>query len=352
VEKVLVWKDDKTNLNNNSSAECELHLLPVALDPPMVSAQTDSTVTVVIPCFNQARYLFAAIESVRNQNHQPIECIVVDDGSTDGTAAVAATLGVKVIQQANSGVSMSRNAGLAASQGELVVFLDADDELLPDGLALEVEALRSNPNAAAVVGRCEAMDAEGRGLPVGHHAIDPSNLYREWLSKNFIWTSGAAMFRRRDLLALGGFPTALGPAADYAVYLRLARTGCVVFLPANIARYRQHDASMSRDPALMLRDTLEALRRERREASSWARPHIRRGRRRWCAWYGEQIVHRLRQDWHARRRGRAQVRAALTVLRHCPGLVLQHGVRKTRRTLTAALRHIVHMSSTLGRVPR
>ncbi len=116
------------------------------------------------------------MQSVWNQHHQPVECIVVDDGSTDGTAALASTLGVTLIRQANSGVSVSRNAGLAAAHGDLVVFLDADDELLPEGLALEVEALASNPQAAAVVGRCEAMDDEGRPLPAFYHTIDPTNL--------------------------------------------------------------------------------------------------------------------------------------------------------------------------------
>jgi glycosyltransferase involved in cell wall biosynthesis len=295
------------------------------------------TVSVVIPCFNQARYLSAAIQSVLNQRYRPVECIVVDDGSTDETSEVASILGVSVIQQTNRGVSESRNAGLAAASGDLVVFLDADDELLPEGIELGVEALESNEQAAAVVGRCEAIDTEGRALSVPQHEIDSSNLYREWLTKNFVWTPGAAMFRRHALAGIGGFPASLGPAADYAVYLRLARTGRVAMVPRHVVRYRQHDASMSRDPALMLRATMEVLKRESREAPSWAQTEIRRGRKSWSAWYGEQIVRRLRRDWRERRWGADQVRAALTVLRNCPSLALRHGARKTRRVLTGAV---------------
>ena len=93
------------------------------------------TVSVVIPCYNQARYLPDAIRSVREQTHQALECIVVDDGSADRTSGVAAELGAHVIHQANGGVSAARNAGLSVARGELVVFLDADDVLLPAALA-------------------------------------------------------------------------------------------------------------------------------------------------------------------------------------------------------------------------
>ena len=99
------------------------------------------TISVVIPCYNQARYLADAIRSVREQTHQPIECIVVDDGSTDRTSEVAAELGARVLHQPNGGVSAARNAGLSAARGELVVFLDADDVLLRDALARGATAL-------------------------------------------------------------------------------------------------------------------------------------------------------------------------------------------------------------------
>ncbi len=304
----------------------------------MTAAGTIPTVSVVVPCFNQARYLAAAIASARDQTHPPLECIVVDDGSTDSSAAVATSAGARLIRQRNSGVSGARNTGLDAACGEFIVFLDADDVLLPEALAIEADALRRIENAAAVVTRCEAMAEDGTPLPVAHHPIDPSNLYRDWLSRNFVWTPGAAMFRRAALQEIGGFAEDLGPAADYAVYLRLAREGRIAFVDGCVVRYRQHAASMSRDPVLMLRATLEALHRESVEGPPWAAVEIRRGRRTWCAWYGEQIVHDLRAHWRRRTWGAKQSAAMWMLLRNCPAVAVQHLLRKTRRSVTSALR--------------
>ena len=95
--------------------------------------------------------------------------------------------------------------GSRLPEGDLVVFLDADDELLPDAVALGAEALATDPVRAAVVGRCQVMDAAGRPLAAIHDPVDPSNLYEEWLSRNFVWTPGAAIFRRRALEGSEGF---------------------------------------------------------------------------------------------------------------------------------------------------
>jgi glycosyltransferase involved in cell wall biosynthesis len=288
-------------------------------------------VTVVIPCFNQGQFLAAAVASVRSQRDQHLECLVVDDGSADDTAAVASKLGVRVLQQSNKGVSEARNAGLAAARGDRVVFLDADDELLPDAVALGSQALAADTTAAAVVGRCQVMDEAGNPLPAFNHHVDPSNLYEEWLSRNFVWTPGAAMFRKRALEEIGGFPAGLGPAADYAVYLRLSRSGRVRFIAEDMVRYRQHHTSMSRNPALMLRATLAVLRQERRAAPPALRRCVDRGRQSWCDWYGEQIVDRLRTDWHAGYRGAGQIRTAATLVRHCPRVAFRHMVKKAAR---------------------
>jgi len=295
-------------------------------------------VSVVIPCFNQARFLPAAIRSVRNQKWQPVETIVVDDGSDDETSAVAARLGVRVIGQPNRGVSEARNAGLAAARGSLIVFLDADDELLPDALEAGVDALWGQPDACAAVGRCELMDADGRPLPVQHHEIDPADLYREWLTKNFVWTPGAAMFRREALARHGGFPADLGPAADYSVYLRLARLCQVVYHGRYLVRYRQHDGSMSRDAALMLETTLEALGRERRAAPPSGIEAIMDAERVWRNWYGTQLIEGLLRDLRAGRRGRTQIRAVWTLVRHCPALVWHRVVLIVRRRFAAIVR--------------
>jgi glycosyltransferase involved in cell wall biosynthesis len=285
----------------------------------------------VIPCFNQGQFLRFAIESVRRQQWPVTECIVVDDGSTDDTAAVARRLGVALIQQENLGLSAARNTGLFAVRGEFVIFLDADDELLPEAAAHGVEALSANPRIAAAVGRCRRMDADGAPLPTTYSPVDPANMYAEWLSNNFVWTPGAAMFRRVSLLESGGFPTGVGSAGDYAVYLRLSRAGQVLYHGQDIVRYRLHEGSMSQDIVLMLRSTLAVLRRERAHVPRPLRGALLRGESAWREWYGDQIIERLRTDWRSGRRGSSQIRALATLVRHCPGLLLRHAVRRARR---------------------
>ena len=227
----------------------------------------------------------------------------------------------------------SRPASASSCCGRRTPAFRADDELLPGAIDAELAAFDRHAGAAAVVGRCQPMDADGTVLPVHHHDVDVGNLYREWLRHNFVWTPGAALFDRRALEAIGGFPRHLGPAADYAVYLALARTNRVVFLPHELVRYRQHAGSMSRDPALMLRATIGALRREQREAPAWAQGPIRNGLDAWREWYGEQILNDLGAGWRAGRLGPRGVRAALTLLRHCPALVLRRTAGRSRRAL-------------------
>jgi glycosyltransferase involved in cell wall biosynthesis len=103
-------------------------------------------VSVLIPCFNAAQYVGAAIESVLAQTYSPIEVIVVDDGSTDGSAKVLDAFrrrGVTVITQANGGQCAAANLALAASKGELIKFFDADDLLAPDMIERQVARLGS-----------------------------------------------------------------------------------------------------------------------------------------------------------------------------------------------------------------
>jgi glycosyltransferase involved in cell wall biosynthesis len=111
-------------------------------------------VSTVVPVYNAERYLAAAVESVLAQRHRPLELIVVDDGSTDGTAAVARRFGdaLRYEYQANAGQSEARNRGLALARGPLLAFLDADDRWMPDKLVLQVAALTAEPPLEAVFG--------------------------------------------------------------------------------------------------------------------------------------------------------------------------------------------------------
>jgi glycosyltransferase involved in cell wall biosynthesis len=288
-------------------------------------------VSVVIPCRDQAHYLGAALASVAAQSAGPTERIVVDDGSRDDTAGVANAAGATLIRQPPSGLSAARNRGLMAARGEFVIFLDADDELEPDAVETGVAMLEQHPSAWMVGRRCALIDAHGARLPTFYPA-PASDLYGEWLMRNLVWTPGAVVFRRPPLVQLGGFPADdVGPAADYAVYLEMARKGRALLDPRTAVRYRQHDRNMSRDGSRMLRATLAVLRREAPHVPPAYRWHYREGLRLWRTFYGEQIVQQLRVDTRRGRVGADQLKALGLLLRECRGLVWRHATRKLRR---------------------
>ena len=124
-----------------------------------------ASVSVVVPCFNQARFLSAALASVLDQELDgDVECIVVDDGSTDETQGVARDHGVTLLAQENRGLAAARNRGLDAASGSLVVFLDADDCLTPGALSVNASALATRPDAAFVFGHCTLTGPDGTAL--------------------------------------------------------------------------------------------------------------------------------------------------------------------------------------------
>jgi glycosyltransferase involved in cell wall biosynthesis len=291
----------------------------------------NALVSIVIPCYNQARFLHSSVASARSQTCAPFEIIVVDDGSADDTETVACALGATVIRQRNAGVSAARNTGLNTARGAFVIFLDADDELMPDAVETGVQALTSNAGAVCAVGRARSMDAAGRDLPSSPLRPVVRDLYREWLSNNFVFTPGAAIFRREQLHAIGGFPDDVGPAADYAIYLQLARTGQVTDHGQPVVRYRNHPASMSRDSARMLRATMRVLRKEAEQLPAGYDADFRRGRTRWARWYGSQIIEWVLEDRRTSGLRTAHVAAVATLIRYCPSLVAARiGGRVTR----------------------
>jgi glycosyltransferase involved in cell wall biosynthesis len=122
-------------------------------------------VSVIIPCYNHARYLGQAIESVLDQSYPRVEIIVVDDGSTDHTTQVAARYsGVHYVRQENQGLSAARNTGLRQSRGDFPVFLDADDLLLPGALEAGLNCLKTQPEAAFVSGHYRYIQEDGSFL--------------------------------------------------------------------------------------------------------------------------------------------------------------------------------------------
>jgi glycosyltransferase involved in cell wall biosynthesis len=125
---------------------------------------TDPLISVVVPVLDGERYLGAAIDSILAQDHRPLEVVVVDDGSTDGSAALAESYGspVHVVRQANRGPAAARNLGIEAANGDYLSFLDADDLYRPGKLSTQLRVLASSPETDMCI--CTAQNFWEPGL--------------------------------------------------------------------------------------------------------------------------------------------------------------------------------------------
>ena len=213
-------------------------------------------VSVIVPAFNAARYLPEALESVRLQSFKDWECLVVDDGSDDETGAVAggfvsSDARFRYRRQANRGRSAARNEGIAATAGELVQFLDADDAIGATKLEAQVARLDARPEAQVCYSNYRPFDDSGLPLDrFGPVRLGPEPL-EDFL---FRWEHGlsipihAALIRRPALRGPEVFNPALDSREDWLVWVRLAAAGAIFdFLDEELAFYRMHDKIPPRD---------------------------------------------------------------------------------------------------------
>lgn len=222
-----------------------------------------AAVDVVIPARNAGRYIAAAIESILAQSRAASRIVIVDDRSTDGTAAAAAAFGhrVQIVDGAGRGSGSARNLGVRHSNSDLIAFLDADDVCHPDRLRLQMDALVGNLDAAMVFCDAEYTDASGR--PTGALFTCPEYRREAFLGqlfeRNRVLTTSVAMVRRSWFDAVGGFDEHLSPSEEYDLWLRLAGAGRIEHIAKSLVSYRLHDRNVSSDrEALRLceRDTL------------------------------------------------------------------------------------------------
>jgi len=224
-------------------------------------------VAVVIPTYNHAHFLGSAIESALGQVPKPREIIVVDDGSSDRPEEITKKFeNVRIVRQSNSGLAAARNRGLRESSAAYIVFLDADDRLLPGALTAGLESLGEEEAAAFTYGRYEiVVEPTAEPKPAVNTPV-PREAFAHFLRENCIGMHGTVMYRRAAIEQAGGFREHLRACEDYDLYLRLARERLVLCHQAYCAEYRHHDANMSRDPAFMLKSALSVLRDYRRDA--------------------------------------------------------------------------------------
>ncbi len=211
-------------------------------------------VSVVIPAYNSERYLGEAIESVLAQTYAPVETIVVDDGSSDDTAAVARSFPeVELIAQENAGPAAARNRGFAASRGELLAFHDSDDLMTPDKLAVQVREMLADPAIGCVLAEQELLVEAGAELPFWAEGTKVPTVMparpEELADEPDVHTM-TMVVRREVFERVGGFDEEMRTAEDFDWLLRAAEDG-VEFarLPRVLLKRRVHPTSLTQDAA-------------------------------------------------------------------------------------------------------
>jgi glycosyltransferase involved in cell wall biosynthesis len=213
------------------------------------------TVSVVIPAYNCADFVGAAIESVLTQTHPALEIIAINDGSTDGTEGVLKSFGTRVraLSQPNRGMSAARNRGCELANGEWVAFLDADDTWLPEKLEKQLRA-GEDPEVGLVYTNRYNIGAKG-DLPDVQSEIEPmcsGDVFLHLLTIGNNITASSVLVRRSIVRDFGGFEQSIRGTEDWDLWIRIAATWKIAACPEPLVCYRFHGGMISGDPTRMV----------------------------------------------------------------------------------------------------
>ena len=216
------------------------------------------TVSVIIPCYNNASFVAEAISSVLRQNVNDVEIVVVDDGSTDGSGNVIRSFeSVKLITQTNKGVSKARNNGAKAASGTFLVFLDADDRLHPHAIEAHLRAFDEDECRVLTFGTCDVVNSAGS--VIYSHRQQPS-AYTFWdILLGITPNPSQCMIRRDAFEQVGQFNGDLTYGEDWDCFLRLSRMGLVYCHGDVVADYRKHEGQSTRYPSKILLSMLNII---------------------------------------------------------------------------------------------
>jgi len=211
-----------------------------------------SLLTVIMPVRNGGRYLSEAIESILGQTLADFEFLITDDGSTDGTPEVLSRYAerdrrIRLVPRRGEGYLVALNEMLSEARGTFVARMDADDVSMPDRLERQAAYLEANPGCLVVGSRVLVVDPDGDPIcfwneEQRHEEIDTIHLDG---GRGAVICHPAAMMRKADVLAVGGYRERFHTAEDIDLFLRLAERGAVANLPQALLKYRLHSASVS-----------------------------------------------------------------------------------------------------------
>jgi glycosyltransferase involved in cell wall biosynthesis len=228
-------------------------------------------VSVIVPSFNHAAYLRECVDSVLAQDHAPLEVIVVDDGSSDGSLDILRSYGSRItlVRQRGGRQARARNLGLGVARGGLVAFLDSDDRYLPGRISAAVAAFDAAPDAGVVWADYRSIDAAGRVLGDGREGrwaghgtagLDQAKVFARVLLAGNPICNATATARRAVLDEIGGFDERVPRVCDGAAWYQIAARGHrFIHLDRLVLDYRLHGSNDSARFAAMTRDRDTAL---------------------------------------------------------------------------------------------
>ncbi len=228
------------------------------------------TVSIIIPAYNADAFLDRTLYSARNQTHKALEILVIDDGSVDGTRAVAerhalADQRIQVISTENQGVAAARNLGISRTTGEYIAFLDADDLWHPTKIEKQLAALHGKPETwAAAYAYFRSIDADDF-VTGGTFQAGPSGyIFGRHLCLKYIGNGSSLLVRKKAAQDVGGFDPSyaangIGGCEDLDFELRITEKYRIVCVPEWLVGYRYYAGNMSSDSARMARSMLAVL---------------------------------------------------------------------------------------------
>ena len=234
-------------------------------------------ISALIPTYNNAAFIEEAIDSIRRQSHPVDEIIVIDDGSTDNTEALIATLttasrdDLTYVKQDNQGPSAARNHGIEIASGDWIAFLDADDRWPQDKIALQIAALKREPSLQLIAGDMAETDQQGNvrveSVLAKHQLLEQfqslagrplNNALTALVEKNFIPT-GTVLVKRAALKQAGGFNPDIRFGEDLELWAKIACHHPITCLPQRLMYRRQHGANATQNTGPMLEDLVKVM---------------------------------------------------------------------------------------------